>query len=128
MPEAHDPYAALRYRDYRLLLSGSVLATIGGEILAAVVNWELYERTRDPAVLGFAGLAQFLPVLLLALPAGHAADQFSRKVLLQIAQSTLAVSAVGLAVLSYFEGPIPLVYLCLVFTGCARAFTMASRG
>ena len=84
MPEVHDPYAALRHGDYRLLLAGGVLASIGGEIQAVAVGWELYQRHRTrAAALGLAGLAQFLPVLLLALPAGQAADRYSRKLLFQ---------------------------------------------
>ena len=95
MPEAHDPYAALRCRDYRLLLAGGVLASVGGEIEAVAVGWELYQRTHSAAALGFAGLAQFLPVLLLALPAGQAADRYSRRLLFQLAQATAAVACVG---------------------------------
>ena len=121
MPEVHDPYAALRCRDYRLLLAGGVLASVGGEIEAVAVGWELYQRTHSAAALGFAGLAQFLPVLLLALPAGQAADRYSRRLLFQLAQGTAAVAALGLAALSFWQGPVELVYLCLLLAGVARA-------
>jgi MFS family permease len=127
MASTHDPYGALRYRDYRCLLGGSVLASVGGEVLAVAVGWELYERTGSAAVLGLSGLAQFLPVLLLALPAGQAADRFSRKVLLQLAQTMMALAAGGLAFLSLVKGPISLVFVCLLLAGCARAFSMPSR-
>ena len=127
MPEAHDPYAALRRRDYRLLLAGGVLASVGGEIQAVAVGWELYQRTHSAAPLGFAGLAQFLPVLLLALPAGQAADRYSRRVMFQVAQATAAVAALGLAVLSFWQGPVELVYPCLLLAGVARAFSAPAR-
>src|SRR5262249_20594303 len=52
MSQAYDPYAALRHRDYRLLLSGGVLASLGAEIQAVAVGWELYRRTHSAAVLG----------------------------------------------------------------------------
>jgi MFS family permease len=127
MAERHDPYGALRHRDYRLLLSGNMLASIGMEMAAVAVGWELYQRTGSAAALGFVGLAQFLPVLLLALPAGQAADHLSRKGLLAAAQSLMALATVGLAVLSFLEGPVGLVYVCSVFTGVGRAFSAPAR-
>jgi MFS family permease len=127
MAPEHDPYAALRLRDYRLLLAGSVCAAVGTAIQAVAVGWELYARTQDAGALGLVGLAQFLPVLLLSLPAGHAADRFSRKVLLQAAQATMALAAVGLATLSLLQGPIVLIYLCLLLAGTSRAFSAPAR-
>jgi MFS family permease len=127
MATGHDPYAALRHRDYRLLLAGGVLASVGAEMQGVVVGWELYERTKSPANLGWAGLAQFLPVLLLALPAGHTADRFSRKRLMQLAQSVVALSSVGLALLSMVEGPVALMFGCLVLAGVGRAFSNPPR-
>src|SRR5688572_27159390 len=124
MPETHDPYAALRIRDYRCLLAGSVLSTIGAEILAVTVFWELYERTGLPIMLGYAGLALFLPVLLFSLPAGQAIDRINRKLILQAAQVTIALAGLGLALLSLTEGPILLVFVLLFLVGMARAFSM----
>jgi hypothetical protein len=46
---AHDPYAALRHRDFRLSLAGTVLASVGNEMQAVAVGWELYERTGSGA-------------------------------------------------------------------------------
>src|ERR1700722_4181348 len=123
----HDPYAALRSRDYRHLLGGGVLASIGGEIQAVAVSWELWERTHDPLMLGLTGLTQFLPVLLLALPAGHIADHFNRKPVFQAAQGTMLLVSLGLALLSWFQGPIPLIFLCLLLAGVSRAFTAPAR-
>ena len=74
----HDPYAALRVRDYQLYLPGSTLANFGMRMQGAAVLWEIYERTGSALHLGFVGLVQILPVIALTLPAGHAADQFSR--------------------------------------------------
>src|ERR1700678_1520284 len=114
MSAVHDPYAALRQRDFRCLLGAGVLASIGAEIQAVAVGFELYERTNDKAVLGLAGLAQFLPVLLLALPAGQASDRFSRKWLLQLAQAGQAITGTALAILSMYQGPVALIFLFLV--------------
>jgi MFS family permease len=123
----HDPYAALRHGDYRLFLSGAVLSSVGGEMLAVAVGWEIWGRTNSQLMLGLTGLAQFLPVLLLALPAGQAADRYSRKRLLQGAQLLMAAAAVGLAVISWQQLPVGLMFACLVLAGCSRAMTMPAR-
>jgi MFS family permease len=144
MPEAHDPYAALRHRNYRRVLGGSVLASIGSEMQSVAVGWELYQRTGDAAALGLVGLVLFVPVFLLAIPAGQAADHFSRKGLLVAAQALMALASlglaaqsffpeiasgldVGLASLSFLQGPVLLVYLCLLLAGVSRAFSAPAR-
>jgi MFS family permease len=127
MPELHDPYAALRHRDFRLLLAGIVFSSVASEMTAVVVGWELYDRTGSAADLGYVGLAQFLPVLLLSLPAGQAADRFSRRGLLTAAQTLMATAALGLAAISVNRGPVPLIYLLLVLAGVSRAFSAPAR-
>ncbi len=94
---------------------------------ATAVGWELYQRTNSAAALGFAGLAQFLPVLLLALPAGHAADRWSRRLLFQLAQGAAGVASLGLAALSFVQGPVEWIYACLLLAGAARAFSAPNR-
>jgi MFS family permease len=127
MQEAHDPYAVLRIRDYRLFLAGGILSSIGSEIQAATVLWEIYVRTGSKAAIGYAGLVMFLPVLLFSLAAGHTADRFSRKWQFLIAQAVMMLGSLGLALVSFFEGPIPLIYLCLFFSGMSRAFSAPAR-
>ena len=103
-------------------------ATIGGQMQSVAVGWELYERTGSPLALGLVGLAQVLPVILLAIPAGHAADRHSRKHLVIAAPLRLAGSRrPGLAALSSSRGPVGLVYLCLVLTGVGQAVNMPAR-
>ncbi len=125
--EPHDPYAALRHRDYRCLLAAGILGSIGAEIQAVAVGWDLYLRTGKAIYLGLAGLAQFLPVLLFSLPAGHAADRYSRRGLYQLALGVVALASLGLAALSLADGPVPLVFLCLVLTGTSRAMSAPAR-
>jgi MFS family permease len=127
MPAAHDPYAALRHRDYCCLLAGNVLAALSVEMQAVAVGWDLYHRTGSAADLGFVGLAQFLPVLLLALPAGQAADHFNRKYLVLIAYSTMMLTSLGLFLFSYAYFDVEWIYLLLILIGVARAIGMPSR-
>jgi MFS family permease len=118
----HDPLAALRFRDFRLLVSGSFLAVVAEQMVGVAVGWELYERTRDPLALGLVGLVEIVPVLLLALPAGHVADRRDRKWVVVAAMGAIAACALGLVGLSVTRGPLPAIYALLFGIGVARAF------
>ncbi len=120
--QPRDPYAALRFKDFRLLLIGRLISSFSSEMLSFAIGWEIWIRTHSALALGFVGLAQVIPVLLLSLPAGHVADQYNRKRIVLITQAFLAVCALWLAYLSFFQGSVYLVYICLLGIGTARAF------
>jgi MFS family permease len=90
---AHDPYAALRFKDFRLLLMGRLISSFSGEMLSFAIGWELWLRTHSALALGMVGLVQVIPVLLLSLFAGHVADQYNRKRIVLITQAFLALRA-----------------------------------
>ena len=69
----------LRERDYSLLLGSSISYGFGREMVFVAVGWQVYDIARNPFHLGLVGLAEFLPLLLFALPAGAISDRFSRK-------------------------------------------------
>ena len=117
----HDPLLALRRPSYALFLAGSLVSGAGNQMRTVAVSWEVYERTQTPLSLGLVGLTLALPVLLLALPAGAAADRHSRKGLILVSQVGLALSGLGLAWVSWTDGPIALTYAFLLGTGVARA-------
>ncbi len=119
----HDPYMALRYRDFRLLSIGTMISALGSQMVGVAVGWELYERTSNPFYLGMVGLVQMLPVLLFSLHAGQIADRFDRKGIVQISQAMLALCSLGLAAWSYTHGSLVLVFGCLLLIGVARAFS-----
>jgi len=50
----HDPYRALRFRDFRLLLIGSCIAQFGQQMLTVALGWEIYDRTGSTLVLDSA--------------------------------------------------------------------------
>jgi MFS family permease len=104
-----------------------VLASVGSEMQSVAVGWELYQRTDSAASLGMVGLVQVVPIILLSLPAGHVNDRYSRKLVLIVAQALVALAALGLAALSFLQGPVPLVYVCLLVAGIGRAFSAPAR-
>ncbi|MDB5352587.1 MAG: transporter [Planctomycetota bacterium] len=124
---SHDPYAALRHRDFRLFLANSVAATIGGEMQSVAVGWELYERTSSKLALAFVGLVQALPVLLLALPAGLVADRFSRKKVVLATAAAITCGSIGLAAVSWLHAPVAWFYVFLAIIGIAGAFSFPAR-
>lgn len=71
--------SVLRERDYRRLLGSAIAYGFGREMVFVAVGWQVYDIARNPLHLGLIGLAEFLPLLLLALPAGALADRLSRK-------------------------------------------------
>ncbi len=123
----HDAYAALRIPNYRLFASGFLLSSTGLQMLGTAVGWEMYERTGDPLKLGWIGVARALPVVLLALPAGHLIDTLDRKKVLIATQTLFAVVIAGLCYASYVQAPIWITYLLLTLSGCARVFNGPSR-
>lgn len=85
----HDPYEALRHRDYRWFLAGSLAMMAGFQMQSLIMGWQVYGLTHDPLALGLVGLAEGVPFLALTLLGGWAADRWDRRRL--SALSTLAL-------------------------------------
>src|SRR6266576_6215081 len=88
---------ALQQRDYAFLWSSSLSMRFAENMIAVAVGWQVYAIRKNPLDLGLIGLFEFAPLPILALPAGHVADRFSRRL---IAASALGVNiAVALLLL-----------------------------
>ena len=103
------------------------MAVFATQIQAVVVAWQVYDLTRAPLALAYVGLAQFLPMLCLLLPAGDLIDRFNRKAILA---SSWAVGAVCSGALWWLSGlttagvaGVTGIYAVLVLFGCSRAFS-----
>lgn len=105
--EPRDPYAALRVPAYRRYLIGNTLAHIGRQGLGLVATWQIYRWTESATALGLVGLVNFLPYIVLALPAGHLADRVNRRRLIQVTLSVSALFSVLLAVVSAWPERVP---------------------
>lgn len=124
----HDPYAALRIPSYRRYLSGNFLALLGMQMQAVAVGWEVYDRTGSAGQLGLVAFLQFIPVLILGIPAGQLADRFPRKTILSLGVSFLALGSLGLGWISWTQAPLGWMYLCLVINGSAKAIMQPAKG
>ncbi|MFN0012623.1 MAG: MFS transporter [Phycisphaerales bacterium] len=127
-PPKHDPFAALREPNYTRFASGWIFSTMGARMQGVAVTWELYERTHSQLALGYVGLSQALPVILLALVGGHAADVHDRRTLVIASQMAYFLCSLGLAAVSLWQGPVWVIYGCLVLSGAAKAFNSPARG
>jgi MFS family permease len=127
----HDPYSALRSRDYRLFLTGNLLASLGLQMQRVAVGWEIVQRssTVEQAALrvSWVGLVQVLPVILLALPVGHVVDRSNRKHVIMAGAAMYGFGALGLAFASFIGAPLIWMYLCLLLNGIARAFQQPAK-
>ncbi|HSZ11206.1 MAG TPA: MFS transporter, partial [Rhizomicrobium sp.] len=82
-----------RERDFRVLLASRFLTTIATQVQSVAVGWQVYEISRSPMALGFVGLAEFVPMFLLVLPAGDITDRTDQRKVLSIALIVQAISA-----------------------------------
>ena len=71
----------------------------------------MYERTGDPWSLGLVGVVELAPVLLLMVVAGNAADRYPRRNVAIFAHGLVAIAAIGLALVSWRQGPTVAIYL-----------------
>jgi len=117
-----NPYAVLRNRSFVFYLTARFIASFGQQMLTVAVGWELYDRTHSSLSLGLVGLTQFLPMLLMTIPAGHIADTRSRKHVIILMQAVLMLASVGLAAISVSHAPVGWVYGCLFASGIGRTF------
>jgi MFS family permease len=117
--------AVLRNRDFACFLSARFLATLAVQMQTVAVGWQVYEVTRDPLDLGLIGLSQFLPFVLLILPAGHMADSRDRRRIITFCFALECVCALLLLALAarglHSASP---VFAVMVLFGIARAFAM----
>lgn len=104
----------LRQRSFVAFWLARTASMFGFQMLNIVVSWQIYSVTGRAFDLGLIGLAQFLPSVLLALPAGHLADQFDRRRIVLIGQFVEWLAIALLAVLAFTRPPDELTILGLV--------------
>ena len=85
---------ALHQREFRLLWTSSLTNGVAAQMMQVAIGWQVYSIHKSTLDLGLVGLAEFLPLPLLALPAGQLADRVSRRAITAAA----LVLDVGIAV------------------------------
>ena len=101
VPDAPSPRELLRDRTVAVLVGLELLSSLAHGATLTALGWQAYARSHDPLVLGLLGLAEFVPAVVLALPAGHVIDRHDRRV---VAGLGLAASAAVTAALASDAG------------------------
>jgi MFS family permease len=121
-----------RHRAYAQFLGARWFATFAVQMQLTAMGWQVYDAARAHGqsiaeaafVLGLVGLAQFLPLLVLSLFGGQAADRHNRRLILVACFAAKAAIALGLAIASQF-GPdvvIPAIFAAAIGAGATNAF------
>jgi MFS family permease len=115
----------LSHAGFMRFLSARLLASVAVQMQTVAVGWQVYAITGKPLDLGLIGLSQFLPFVLLVLPAGHIADRHNRALILALCIALEFVCALALLAftLSGLDVVWPVFAVMVVF-GIARAFSM----
>ncbi|WP_276089362.1 MFS transporter [Pedobacter sp. JY14-1] len=80
--EKPDPFAALRYREFRSYLGMRFFFTFAYQMQAVIIGFHIYHLTKDPLALGFVGLCEAIPAIGIALYGGYVADKSEKRGLL----------------------------------------------
>src|SRR5215472_9265262 len=127
--EARAGRAAFTHPGFVFFQIARFLVVSAVEMQAVAVGWQVYEITKRPLDLGYVGLAQFLPGILLFPLSGHASDRFERRKVLSACYAGYAVCFALLLLLAQ-RGvqSVHLIYVVLVMIGVVRSFNgTASR-
>jgi len=117
--------AVLHQRNFLFYTSSRLLSTTAMMMQSVAVGWQIYAKTGSVTDLGYVGLAQFLPFVLLILWAGQMADRHDRRRIVMGCNSTYLLGSLGL--LAYTLSDLPSVFpvfAVLALLGASRAFAM----
>jgi len=128
--DKQDPYAALRYREFRSYLGMRFFFTFAYQMQAVIIGFHIYHLTKDPLALGLVGLCEAIPAIGIALYGGYVADKSEKRgLLLKIFIGVFLCSVVMListssqmhayVPVSYI---IPIMYVMVFGIGIARGF------
>jgi len=121
----HESDKALDFPNFRYYVAARFLTTLAVQMQSVAIGWQVYAITGDPLDLGLIGLAQFLPFVVLVLPAGQVADRHDRRMIIALCYVVETVCAGLLLAYSIAGiGDVWPVFAVLVLFGCARAFAM----
>lgn len=128
MPARGATFAAMRVPAFRAFILGQAVSLPGTWMQTVAQGWLVLQLTGSGTTLGLVAASQYVPVLLLAPWAGVLADRLSRRHLLIATQSTMAVSALALGVLTVSgHATVTAVVVTAVVLGLATAVDNPTR-
>ncbi len=126
----------LAQRSYMMFIGARFLATMGVQVQATTIAWQIYNLARGAGAdvkeasfsLGMVGLIQFLPVLGLVLISGHAADHYDRRKIMVLSLGADLISTLVLAFLGFSHPMLWPIFVIAAAFGCSRAFIAPAGG
>jgi MFS family permease len=114
-----------RHRPFVLFWLARLASTMGYQMLAVTIGWQVYELTDSAFDLGMVGLIQFVPAVVLTLLIGHAADRYDRRLIVRTAHGVYALAAIMITA-ALLAGVLTrdLLFGAVFMIGCARAFEL----
>ncbi|MEQ8840837.1 MAG: MFS transporter [Acidimicrobiales bacterium] len=123
--DAPGIFAALRYRNFRVIWLSAIVSNAGRFFQAVAVPLVLYELTDSAGWVGLAGFAQLLPTALLGPLAGAIADRYQRRNILIVTQALQAVASVLFVVMWFGGVRSPTAYvLASIVAGAAAGLNL----
>lgn len=98
--QSGDPFASVKQKEFRTLLTGRFLFIMGLRMMSTLVGWWIYNLTNAPLAIGLIGLSEFLPAFSMALYAGHTIDTSEKRKLILRGVALYLLAACILLVLS----------------------------
>ena len=125
----HAP-SVLQNRNYRHFLVSRTCSSLAFQSLTVAMGWMIYELTGSAWMLGWVGLCQFLPMLVLTFVVGTVADRYDRRRIGLICQWVEAATVLALILMLWHGQMTPArILMAVAVLGAAQAFerpTMAS--
>lgn len=130
LQQSGDPFAAVKQKEFRTLLTGRFLFIMGLRMMSTLVGWWIYNLTNEPLAIDLVGLSEFVPAFSMALYAGHTIDiSEKRKLILRGVALYLLAACVLLTLSTHFTATrvsnhwIAIgVYATIFGTGIIRSF------
>jgi MFS family permease len=121
-------FPALQHRNFRLLLIGQGVSTIGSFMQVWAINWQLYSITHKAIALGMIGLFRTVPIVVFSLVGGTVADAWDRRKVMFCTQSTLAFVALAMGLLTITHHlDATWIYALTMLGAAAMAFDNPAR-
>lgn len=119
---------ALRQRRFALLWGGQLISIAGSQMQAAALLWHLRTLSDQPILVSGIGLVRFLPILFFAPIGGVVADHYNRRKVLFITETTMAITALMLGLLTWLNAiQVWHIYLLTGIQAVAISFDLPSR-
>jgi MFS family permease len=108
-------------RDFRLLFAGQAISFFGSMMSFVVLPWQMYQLTGSSLAVGLLGVAEFIPILVMAFIGGALADYVDRRRMVRLTELLLAAGS-GVLI---FNALLPRPRVWVLFA-CAAAFAALS--